>query len=343
MTALLIFLGAYLVLVLGRLPFLRIDRTGAAIIGASLLVGFDVLTLNEAYQAIDYDTLILLFGMMIVVANLRLSGFFRLVSARVMGQAHRPAMLLVATVFVSGVLSAFFVNDTMCIVMTPLVLEVAAGLQMNPVPYLLAVAMGSNVGSVATITGNPQNMMVGNLSGIPYREFSRALAPVALGGLILTVLFLLAAYRKEFRVAPALLIARPTARIHRGLMWKSLAVAAGMIVMFFAGWPVPKVAVVAGALLLITRRIKPDRVYREIDWGLLVLFSGLFVVVAGVEKPRSMKTCSRWLPDSASKIPQCFPPPRRFSRTSSAMSPRSWSFAPSSRICPTPSKAGLCW
>jgi Na+/H+ antiporter NhaD/arsenite permease-like protein len=84
------------------------------------------------------------------------------------------------------VFSAFFVNDTMCLVLTPLVLEVATTLGRNPVPYLLAVAMAANVGSVATITGNPQNMMIGALSGIPYRAFAAALTPVALAGLVMT-------------------------------------------------------------------------------------------------------------------------------------------------------------
>ena len=182
LTPLLIFVLTYFVLAIGRLPGLRIDRTGAAIIGAALMIGCNVLTIEEAYAAIDHDTIILLFGMMIVVANLRLSGFFRAVSAWVVERAHRPILLLAAIVLVSGVFSALFVNDTMCLVLTPLVLDVALALKRNPVPYLLAVAMGANVGSVATITGNPQNMMIGSFSRIPYGEFAAALAPVAAVG-----------------------------------------------------------------------------------------------------------------------------------------------------------------
>lgn len=158
-------------LALGRLPGLRVDRTGAAIIGASLMVGVNALTLDEAYRAINFDTIILLFGMMIVVANLQISGFFSLVAERVVEHTHRPLMLLSAIVLVAGVFSAFFVNDTMCLVLTPLVLEITTALKRNPVPYLLAVAMGANIGSAATITGNPQNMMIGSFSGIPYRNF----------------------------------------------------------------------------------------------------------------------------------------------------------------------------
>jgi Na+/H+ antiporter NhaD/arsenite permease-like protein len=282
--ALAIFVGTYLVMAVGGLPGFRIDRTGAAIIGASLMIGLDVLTFDEAIRSVDYQTLVLLFGMMIVVANLRLSGFFKAVSAWAVRHAHVPLTLLAAVIAVSGVFSAFFVNDTMCLVLTPLVLEITQALRRNPLPYLLAVAMASNVGSVATITGNPQNMMIGSLSGIPYAAFTAALAPVAAVGLLITFGVIAALFRKEFRDHRRVEVEDLRVRVNRVLMWKSLIVSAGMIVGFFWGWPVYKVAIVAGALLLITRRVKPEKVYHEIDWSLLVLFAGLFVVVAGVEK-----------------------------------------------------------
>jgi Na+/H+ antiporter NhaD/arsenite permease-like protein len=242
------------------------------------------LTTEEAYAAINYDTIMLLFGMMIVVANLRLSGFFTLVSEWVVEHAHRPVLLLTGIVIVAGVFSAFFVNDTMCLVLTPLVLEITNNLRRKPVPYLLAVAMASNIGSVATITGNPQNMMIGSFSQIHYRAFTAALAPVAAIGLGLTILVIFAVYGDEFRSENPLRASHRAVRINRVLMWKSIAVSAGMIVFFFAGWPVPRVALFAGALLLVTRRVKPEKIYREIDWALLVLFVGLFIVIAGLEK-----------------------------------------------------------
>jgi Na+/H+ antiporter NhaD/arsenite permease-like protein len=282
--AILIFAATYLVMAIGRLPGFRVDRTGAAIIGASLMVAANVLTVDEAWAAINSDTIILLFGMMIVVASLRLSGFFTLVGAWVVEHAHRPLLLLCGIVVVSGLFSAFFVNDTMCLVLTPLVLEIVRRLRRNPVPYLLAVAMASNVGSVATITGNPQNMTIGSLSRIPYRAFAAALAPVAAVGLVLTVVTIALVYRREFRGQSLLQADHRPVRFHAALLWKSVAVSAAMIVFFFAGWPVPKVAVVAGGVLLLTRRLKPERFYREIDWSLLVMFIGLFIVIAGLEK-----------------------------------------------------------
>jgi Na+/H+ antiporter NhaD/arsenite permease-like protein len=281
---LLVFAATYVAVALGKLPYFRLDRAGAALLGASLMVALGAIPLEEAYRAIDFDTIALLLGMMIVVANLRLSGFFRLVGAFVVTRAHHPLLLLGAIVLVAGCLSAFLVNDTICLVMTPLVLELMMRLKRDPVPYLLAIAMASNVGSTATITGNPQNMIIGSLSGIPYGHFAAALSPVAAAGLVLTVLLIALLHRREFLTRERLRGEALAPRHHRPLVLKSVTVAAAMVVLFFAGQPVAKVAIVGGALLLLTRSVKPEKVYRAIDWPLLLMFAGLFIVVAALER-----------------------------------------------------------
>ncbi|MGC2200073.1 MAG: SLC13 family permease, partial [Stellaceae bacterium] len=196
--AITVFAMTYLVVAVGRLPGFGLDRAGAALVGASLMVAVGALPLEEAPKAIDFDTIILLLGVMIVVANLRLSGFFRLVNSWVVTRARYPIVLLAAVILVSGVLSAFLVNDTICLVLTPLVLDLVTQLRRNPVPYLLAIAMASNIGSTATITGNPQNMIIGSLSHIPYGAFSFSLAPIAGIGLLLAMMLLALFYRSEF-------------------------------------------------------------------------------------------------------------------------------------------------
>jgi Na+/H+ antiporter NhaD/arsenite permease-like protein len=284
LAAALIFIATYLVIAMGRLPGLRLDRTGAALLGASLMVASGTLSLEEAYRAIDLETLALLLGMMIVVANLRLAGLFHLANAWIARHAGRPLALLAGVTVVSGGLSAFLVNDTVCVMLTPLVAEAALASRRDPVPYLLAVAMASNIGSTATITGNPQNIMIGSFSHVAYGDFAAALAPVAVAGLVVVILLLALAWRREF-LSPARLEGVVTRfRWSRGLLFESMVVLLGMVVFFFLGSPPAKVAVVGGALLLLTPRIKPERVYREIDWPLLLLFAGLFVVVAGFEK-----------------------------------------------------------
>jgi len=294
MVAAAIFLGTYVVLAFGRIPGLRVDRTGAAIIGASLMVAANVLSLDEAYRAINLDTIVLLFGMMIVVANLRMSGFFGVVAEWTLEHAHHPLTLLAATSLTAAVLSAFFVNDTVCLVMAPLVAEILYVLRRNPVPYLLAVAMGSNIGSVATLTGNPQNMLIGSYSGIAYGTFAKALAPVAVAGVLVVIAVLAILYRAEFRSAKRVDLEPRTVPVDRGLLVKSLAVSFGMVIFFFAGWPIAKVAIVAGALLLITRRVQPEKIYAQVDWSLLVMFGGLFIVVAGIEKSSLETDMASW-------------------------------------------------
>jgi Na+/H+ antiporter NhaD/arsenite permease-like protein len=282
--AIVIFFATYVVIALGRLPGFRLDRAGAALIGASLMVASGVMTMGEAYGAIDFDTIVLLLGMMIVIANLKLSGFFALVSAFVARHARHPLTLLAAIVLVAGLFSAFLVNDTICLMLTPLVLELVVALRRNPVPYLLAIALASNIGSAATITGNPQNIMIGSFSAIPYGSFLAALAPVSLAGLVLTMLLVAATHRAEFWGRQKLAAEPRDIRVNKPLVRKSVAVTAAMVAAFFVVAPPAKVAIVAGALLLLTRRLKPERIYAEIDWSLLLLFAGLFIVVAGLEK-----------------------------------------------------------
>jgi Na+/H+ antiporter NhaD/arsenite permease-like protein len=286
MASLAIFAATYLVMAIGRLPGYRLDRAGAALLGASLMIWSGVLSLEEAFQSIDLETIVLLLGMMIVVANLRLSGVFEVVNEWVIARARHPLALLFGVVLVSGTLSAFLVNDTICLVMTLPVLDIAKRFERDPTPFLLAIPMASNAGSVATITGNPQNMIIGSIAHMPYGTFAAALFPIAAVALVLTTLLIALLNPAEFLTRERLV---PAARqlpllYHRGLALKSVAVTVAMVALFFAGEPVAKVAILGGALLLFTRRVKPEKVYIDIDWPLLVMFIGLFIVVAGAEK-----------------------------------------------------------
>jgi Na+/H+ antiporter NhaD/arsenite permease-like protein len=279
-----IFAASYLALAIGKIPGLNIDRAGVALVGASLMVAAGVLPLDSAYRAIDLDTLTLLLGIMIVVANLRLSGFFALAAAWIGARTQRPTVLLAAVVAISGVFSAFLVNDAICLILAPLVLELTQRLERNPVPYLLAVAMASNIGSAATLSGNPQNILIATLSHLSYAHFALTLMPVALIGLLLTVSVIAIRYRDEFGRGPWLPPRAPVVRIHRMLAARALAAAGIMVALFFAGAPPAKAAIVIGGLLLLTRRLRSERIYREIDWPLLLMFVGLFIIVAGAER-----------------------------------------------------------
>jgi Na+/H+ antiporter NhaD/arsenite permease-like protein len=292
---LLVFVGTYLVLAFGRAPLLRLDRTGAAIVGAILMVVVGGVPMEEAYRAIDYRTIVLLFGMMVIVANLRLALFFRLLADGIVRKVVTPARLLVVVVFLSGGLAALFVNDTVCLVFTPVLIEMARARRLNPVPYLLALATASNIGSAAAITGNPQNMLIGSLSQIPYAQFSAVLSPVALLGLAVDALVIGFLFRRELQQV-AIEIDPVTVRsTHRALMAKSLVVSIGVLAGFLAGFEPALVAGSGAAVLLVTRRVKPEKVYRQIDWDLLVLFIGLFIVIHGVERAGLDRILFEWL------------------------------------------------
>jgi Na+/H+ antiporter NhaD/arsenite permease-like protein len=274
----------YAGLAAGRIPGLRLDRAGIAFLGGAAMIAFGPLTFEEAFRAIDYDTVALLLGMMIVVAHLKVSGTFRALGALAIEHAHRPFALLVTVTLLAGVLSAFLVNDAICLVMAPIVLAVTRALGRNPLPYLVATATASNCGSVATITGNPQNMVIGVYSGISYPAFAASLAPVAAFSLVAVIVVVRLVYREEFAKQGELQPHLVRGRMHVGQAVKASVVCLALAVAFFAGIDPAKAAVLGGAFLLVTRAIKPERIYHEIDGPLLMMFAGLFVVVAGAER-----------------------------------------------------------
>ncbi len=275
----------YLALAIGKIPGLRIDRAGIALVGAAAMLAFGVISMRDAAKAVDYETIVLLFGMMVVVAYLRLSGFFALATERIAARFSSPPALLGVTIGLSGVLSAFLVNDVVCVALTPLILHLCQRLRRPAIPYLVGLATASNIGSVATITGNPQNIIIGSLSGIAYLRFAARLAPVALIGLGLNFAVVALVYRKSLG-AKAQHAAQPDGqlrpRVHQPLLIKSVVVTLVTVGLFFAGRPIALAALGAAGVLMLGR-VRPSKVYGAIDWPLLVMFAGLFVVVHAFE------------------------------------------------------------
>jgi Na+/H+ antiporter NhaD/arsenite permease-like protein len=273
----------------GKVPRLRMDRAGIALVGAALMLVTGLLSFEEAVSpdSIDYKTIALLFGMMIVVGFLRLAGLFQRLTGWAVRRIRSPHGLLAATVILSGVLSAFLINDVVCVALTPLVLHLARRLRFDPVPHLIALATAANVGSTGTITGNPQNIYIGAHSGISYLRFALRLMPVAALGLGLTFLVVAVVYRRRL-AAPVRQNDIPSADVEKGrrpqswahdwLQWKSAAVALVTVVLFFTGLPLEVVALGAAAVLLLGR-VRPQKIYRQVDWSLLIMFTGLFLVV----------------------------------------------------------------
>jgi Na+/H+ antiporter NhaD/arsenite permease-like protein len=289
-----IFVLTYAGLALGKVPGLCMDRAGIALVGATLMLVTGVLGLEQAFspESIDFKTLVLLFGMMIVVGVLRLSGFFERLIGIAMRRITTPKGLLAATIGLSGGLSAFLINDVVCVALTPLVLHLARRMKFDPMPHLIGLATAANVGSTGTITGNPQNIYIGAHSGSSYLRFAARLLPVALLGLGLTYLVVCLVYRGRLvahKEQPALDNDQapfkenheegvPRSNAHARLQIKAVAVTITTVALFFTGLPLELVALGAAAFMLLDR-IKPTKVYRQVDWSLLMMFTGLFIVV----------------------------------------------------------------
>lgn len=268
----------------GRYPIIKSNRTTIALIGVALLVVSGQVAFDQIPSYVDFDTVALLFSMMIINANLKLSGFFELVGSWMIGLTRSPRIFLAVEIILAGLLSALFLNDTICIMFAPFILQLMDSLKRNPLPYLIALAIASNVGSTATLTGNPQNMIVGVASGIPYLDFTLALAPVAILGMAITWLVITRMYPNEFvHETPFLTPEKTELQINRPLLYKTLGVSLALLVAFLAGAPIAMAAFLAACFLLITRRHQPHVVFSEIDWNLLVFFAALFVVSGSLE------------------------------------------------------------
>ncbi|MBE9155398.1 anion transporter [Nodosilinea sp. LEGE 06152] len=286
---------SYLSLALGYVPGLRMNRATIALVSAAVLVALGTLPLEAAWAAIDANTIVFLLSMMVVNAYLSYAGFFQLALVQLLRLTRSPLGLLVLLTLGTGALSAVFLNDTLALVSTPLTLQLTRALQLNPVPYLLAIAGATNLGSLATLSGNPQNILVGSFSGIGYLAFAQALLPVALVGLVLQVGLLWWLYPELRSLAPCPPPQLPRLRLHRPLLVKTLVVSTLLLAAFVVGLPLAESAFLAAAALLITRRIKPQRVLAAVDWSLLVLFSGLFVLTEAVQSLQVLDRVAPWV------------------------------------------------
>jgi Na+/H+ antiporter NhaD/arsenite permease-like protein len=285
----------YVGLALGSVPGLRMNRATMAIAGTAALIALGTLSLKQAWQAIDPTTIVFLLSTMIVNAYLSYAGFFQLALLYLTHLTSSPLGLLAALTLGSGALSAVFLNDTIALVFTPLTVSLAQTLSLNPVPYLLALAAATNIGSVATLNGNPQNILVGSFSGIAYAEFARVMIPIALAGLLLQIGLLVWMYPDVRSLKPRPYVPTYRSRTHRPLLRKTLIVSSLMLAAFVVGLPLAESALIAAGVLLITRRIKPQRVLQDVDWGLLVLFSGLFVLTRSLQSFHLLSGLLPWI------------------------------------------------
>ena len=280
--ALAIFALTYLLLSGRQLHILPLNRPAAALLGTVLMVACGVLTPEQAYRAVDYNTLVLLLGMSLISAYLYLAGFFEWTADRVLRYAKTPQRLLLYLMLTASVLSALLVNDTICLMLTPLVITVVVRGRLPLLPYLLALAMSANIGSACTLVGNPQNMIIGHLSNIPFANFSLSLLPVSIAGLVVEFAILRFAFRDTLRAASIQPAATAPCRADRKLIGLTFGVLTLVFGGFLAGFNLSWTALAGAALVMVLARRDTHEVFRLVDWNLLFFFAGLFVVVEGL-------------------------------------------------------------
>lgn len=271
------------VLISGRqLKILPLNRPAAALLGAVLMIATGVMTPERAYRAINYDTLVLLLGMMLISAYLDLAHFFEWAAELVLNFSRTPVHLLLYVTLTSGILSALLVNDTICLMLTPLVVAVIRRGKLPLLPYLVALATSANIGSVATLVGNPQNMIIGHFSHISFPEFSRSLLPAAAVGLAINFFILRFGFRKMLRVTAIDRADYPAPKLERGLFALVCVVLVSIFGGFLAGLNLAWTAMAGAALVMVLARRDTHGVLKLVDWHLLLFFAALFIVVDGL-------------------------------------------------------------
>lgn len=306
--AVLIFGVVYLGMVLGGLPRLQLDRTGVALLGAIAVVGLELMSPEAAARAIHLPTIVLLFAFMVISAQMRLSGFYAAVTRALVALPLSPRALLAWVVAVTGALSAVFSNDIVCLAVAPVLARACLRRGLPPLPFLLGLACAANIGSAATLIGNPQNMLIGEVLKLPFAGYLWwALPPVVAG---LALLWAWLAWRmpgaanepandaaNDAASAPtkatATVAGAPSGHhppseddmpLDRWQTAKGLAVAASLVAVFlFSDWPRDVAALAGAGVLLLSQRFHSRQVMGLIDWELLILFIGLFIVNAAFE------------------------------------------------------------
>jgi Na+/H+ antiporter NhaD/arsenite permease-like protein len=277
-----VFCGVYLGMALGRWPALALDRTGIALCGAILLLFFDETT-GASAAGIDTGTLAVLFGLMVLSAQFAASGLYEWCAARLAAAAASPTAILALTVAVTGALSSLLANDIVVFAMTPILCQGLLRSGRDPRPYLLGHAGAANVGSAATLVGNPQNILIGEHSGLDFWHYLAFAAPISILGLVVVFLAVWAVWRRELQSLgmPQSAPARE-AGLDRALLWKGILAAAVLLALYTTGLPRWQSTLLVAGALLVSRRLSTREMLGSVDWHLLVLFGGLFVVTTAV-------------------------------------------------------------
>jgi len=283
-----VFLLTYVLISLRNIGRFPLERPAVAMLGAALMLVLGVLTPAGAIGAIDLNVLLLLVGMMVLVSGLDICGFFDVVSSRIAARARSQVSFLAWLMLATAFLSAIVLNDTIALLVTPVVVRATRALRVNPVPYLVAVAIAANVGSVATQVGNPQNAYIAIRSQIPFLTFTTYLLPVTVACLAIAVALVWLAFRRDLATPITRVPSLPPVRLQRTGLAVTLGITSAVAIAFFASTPnwLPLIALAGGAFVLFflpfVSTATPRILVSKVDWSIVLFFIGLFIVLEGV-------------------------------------------------------------
>jgi Na+/H+ antiporter NhaD/arsenite permease-like protein len=302
--ALIIFLITYAGVAIGEIPGLALDRTGIALLGAIGMVVFGVLTTKEAILSIDISTILLLYGLMVLSSQFRLGGFYTWTALKITKFMDKPERFLFVLMIVSAVLSAILANDIVCLAFTPVLTVSLLKAGLNPVPFLIGLAVSSNIGSASTIIGNPQNMLIGQLGKLDFGHFFLWCTPPSILSLIGSYFVIKAIYRNKFKgdISPAIIERRAWQSFDRHQSMKGIIATVILIVLFFTPIPREISAISIAGLLLCSRSMHTRSILGLVDWHLITLFCALFIVIKGIESVNLPSTMVEFLKDNGIDI-----------------------------------------
>jgi Na+/H+ antiporter NhaD/arsenite permease-like protein len=284
MLAITIFCLAYFGIALGKIPGLVVDRVGVALLGAIAMVVFGVVTIEGAVGSINLPTILLLYALMILSAQLRLGGFYTWMALKILPYYTHPRLFLLMTMLVSAFLSALLANDIVCFAFTPILALSLVEAGLNPLPFLIGLAVSSNIGSAATIIGNPQNMLIGQTGHLDFANFFFWCGPPSLLSLLASYLIILCIYRGNFSGPKKEMDERERQPFNKWQTSKGIFAILILMALFFSSIPREFSAIGIAGVLLCSRKMKTRDIMGLVDWHLITLFCALFIIIHGVSQ-----------------------------------------------------------
>lgn len=292
-----IFALTYIGIAIGRIPGLKLNRVGIALLGAIGMMIFGGVTTADAVSYINWPTIYLLFGFFVISAQLRLSGFYDKVAVSIANQLERPARFLLILMLVTGGLSAFLNHDIVCFVFAPITGVALLRKQINPVPFLIALAISSNIGAAATLIGNPQNMMIGQIAHLNFGHYLLwSSAPVVFAmSAAYGIIRLMSRKNLQTPLSNQNELAQPTYPFNRLHTLKGIIILIAVIGLFFTSLPKEVIALAAAGIHLASTKFRTDDLLGLVDWPVLVFFMGLFVVAGAFQSTGYGEEAIHWL------------------------------------------------